>query len=183
VGTEGRARAALDHVVKRSGPPERRTPLRAKKALARGTSRLTSKTPLRRKTPLRPRGIVGRSDHVRVTDDGFEIKDAANQTRYKRTDRTGVPARVRAAVMARAGWYCEARLEGCSGTRGLAPHHRLLRRHAGPHTVEKLVVACQDCHTDSPAAIHRNPAASYASGLLVRSSDGPPSEPWERNLI
>jgi hypothetical protein len=58
-------------------------------------------------------------------------------------------------------------------------HHRY---KPGRHdTVENLVHVCDNCHTLSPAAIHRNIDASVASGLLLRSWDGLPDEPWRRD--
>jgi len=81
--------------------------------------------------------------------------------------------------MHRAGYRCEVRADGCTN-RNLAPHHRLSRKH-GIHTPENLVVACQDCHTDSPEAIHgpRNRARSVRLGLIIPSSRAKdPIEPW-----
>jgi hypothetical protein len=53
-----------------------------------------------------------------------------------------------------------------------------MESQGGPTTPENLVAVCANCHTDSEEAIHRNVARSYALGLLIRQSAGPPSVPW-----
>lgn len=96
--------------------------------------------------------------------------------------RTGdVSPETRALVAHRAGYRCEVRAPGCSG-RNLAPHHRRSRKH-GDHRAENLVYVCQDCHTDSPEAIHRNVARSRALGLLVPFWEGPPATAWDRTAV
>jgi hypothetical protein len=45
-------------------------------------------------------------------------------------------------------------------------HHRRRRGQGGEHTPENLLHLCAGCHD----RIHANPAQSYASGLLIRSS-------------
>ena len=77
--------------------------------------------------------------------------------------------------------WCEVQAPGCSG-RATEMHHRLLRRHGGDDSPENLIPICANCHTQSPAAIHRNIAASVAAGLLIPSWEGPPTERWEREL-
>ena len=84
---------------------------------------------------------------------------------------------LRPAVLARAAWRCErcGAREG-EGGRHLEVHHRLPLGAGGPDTLENLVALCDPggCHD----WVHANPAAGYASGLLLRRSAGPPSEPW-----
>lgn len=92
-----------------------------------------------------------------------------------------VPPEIRAALRRRSGGRCEIGLDGCSGTANHA-HHRLKRR-SGVHTLENLVHSCWNCHTASPAALHRNIAWSLEVGLLLNSWENPPSEPWDRSRL
>lgn len=110
-----------------------------------------------------------------VTDTRKAKTDAAGALKAVRDD---IPAEVRAAVRRRSGGRCEVRLDGCSG-RATGQHHRLKRR-AGVHTAENLVDVCRECHTASPAAIHRNVARSIEAGLIIPSWESPPREPWTR---
>lgn len=96
--------------------------------------------------------------------------------RQQRT-RDGEHLVVRDQVLTRAGGRCEVRTVDCTMYATLV-HHRLRESHGGPWTVENLVAACRNCHTDAPSAIHRNVAWSYSVGLLIRSTDGPPTERW-----
>lgn len=110
-----------------------------------------------------------------VVDTRKPKADAADALRNTRDD---IPPEVRAAVRRRSGGRCEIRSEGCSG-RAQHQHHRLKRRH-GVHTPENLVDCCWNCHTASPAALHRNVGWARACGLLIDSWEQPPSEPWVR---
>jgi hypothetical protein len=94
------------------------------------------------------------------------------------TSADDIPPEIRAAVRRRSGGRCEIRSEGCSGA-AWHMHHRLKRAH-GVHTVENIVDTCGNCHTASPAALHRNIAWSIEVGLLLNSWENPPAEPWER---
>lgn len=100
--------------------------------------------------------------------------------------RAGRPARdgelsdaeFRTLVIGRVDGWCEARLPGCTGLATQA-HHRWLPGRV--NTPENGVAVCSSCHTGSPAAIHRDTTAARASGLLLRSWDGPPTERWARD--
>ena len=94
------------------------------------------------------------------------------------TSRDDIPLDVRAAVRRRSEGRCEIRLDGCSGT-ATGMHHRLKRTH-GVHTLENIVDTCVNCHTASPAALHRNVTWSIDVGLLINSWELLPSEPWTR---
>lgn len=87
-------------------------------------------------------------------------------------------AELRPLVFARAGWTCEVRSEGCGGSYWLQSHHRLPIGDGGPDTMENLVAVCQNCHTASPKAIHRNIAWAREAGLLIASWEGPPTLAW-----
>jgi hypothetical protein len=52
-------------------------------------------------------------------------------------------------------------------------HHRKLRKHGGPDTVENLIVVHAACHQ----AIHMNPTDSYDNGWLVPSWGDPANTP------
>lgn len=115
----------------------------------------------------------------------LERRTPLKRTRMRRT-ATRKPEGAQAAteaVLRRAGWRCEARLDGCSRDHGLAPHHRLRQAHGGPWTPENLVLLCQECHTDSPAAVHRNVAWAYEVGLLIRSHEQAPDQEWTRTRL
>lgn len=96
----------------------------------------------------------------------------------KVTAADDIPADVRAAVRLRSRGWCEVGLDGC-GRVATGQHHRLKRR-ARVHTAENLLDICPNCHTASPAAIHRNVAWSIEVGLLLNSWELPPTEPWTR---
>lgn len=85
---------------------------------------------------------------------------------------------VRADVWLRCRGECEVRAEGCT-RRADGLHHRF--KPGRIDTRANLVAVCDACHTQSPAAIHRNVAASVNSGLLRRSWDGLPELEWVRD--
>jgi hypothetical protein len=79
----------------------------------------------------------------------------------------------RPAVRARSRGRCEAGASAnCTG-QGEHVHHRKLRSQGGTNDLANLLDVCRRCH----ATIHANPAASYATGLLVRSYDDPAQVP------
>ena len=94
------------------------------------------------------------------------------------TSRDDIPADVRAAVRSRSRGRCEIRLPGCSG--GAASMHHRLKRRAGVHTLENILHTCANCHTASPAALHRNVAWARRVGLIIDSWDGPQATEWVR---
>lgn len=129
---------------------------------------LERRTPLRRGKPLKRGGPIKRGKPLAPT----------SKKATRKPPRSGdVSAATRRLVMHRANYRCEVGFDGCQN-RGLAPHHRLSRKH-GNHEPENLVVVCVDCHTDGPEAIHRNRARSIEQGLIIPSSRaGEPIEPW-----
>lgn len=80
-------------------------------------------------------------------------------------------------VRRRAREQCEVRADGCTG-RIDGFHHRY--KPGREDTFANLIAVCDNCHTLSPAAIHRNIEASVTAGLLLRSWDGMPDEAWQR---
>lgn len=78
-------------------------------------------------------------------------------------------------VKARSHGRCEVRARGCTGV-AVGFHHRY--KPGRVDTFENLVHVCDNCHTLSPAAIHRNIDVSVAAGLLRRSWEGLPETPW-----
>lgn len=78
---------------------------------------------------------------------------------------TAIPARVRKAVLARAGGRCE----GCGRHAPLELHHRKYRSRGGTHAVENLVALCGwGNHTGCHGLAHSaNPPLgwSLSSGL------------------
>ncbi len=84
-----------------------------------------------------------------------------------------------AAVLRRSGSTCEIRAPRCWRT-PVKPHHRLRQGQGGPDTAENIVAACDWCHTIGPDSVHGMGARAYDLGLLIRSTDGPPTTPWTR---
>lgn len=103
------------------------------------------------------------------------------QRSSKRTAKLEDPERLEAreAVWRRSGGRCEVKARGCSHTAS-GQHHRQLERHGGPDTPENLVAVCNECHTASPEAIHRNVARSIEQGLIVPSWEPAPTACWRR---
>lgn len=118
--------------MKRSGPPQRKTPLKAK-------------------TPLRPK---------KPSTAGSHLKQREIQTRARRQKSDFTPG-VKDMVRKRSGGYCE--FPGCT-KRASHFHHRLMRSHGGPGTVENCAHLCVHHHDH----VHANPAESYANGMLIR---------------
>ncbi|CAB0888594.1 HNH endonuclease [Corynebacterium diphtheriae] len=86
-----------------------------------------------------------------------------------------IPPAVRAKVLTRSGFRCEAGVPeaGCTGRVG-ALHHRLFRSRGGGHTVWNLVGICVPCHL----WIHANDHAAKRYGLSVsRHCDAPEQVP------
>lgn len=98
--------------------------------------------------------------------------------RRDRVDGGGVDADLRASVLRRAMFACEVRLDGCTLTARVGVHHRKPRGRGGLDTYENLVAVCDNCHTGSPRAIHRQPAWATEEGLLVPSWEPTPTTVW-----
>lgn len=86
-----------------------------------------------------------------------------------------IPAPVRAVVLQRARYRCEAQIDPrCDVDYGLELHHRLRRSQGGEHTAANLVAVCRPCHR----TIHSHVAASFEAGLLIHQYDGAPTTAW-----
>lgn len=86
-----------------------------------------------------------------------------------------IPPNVRAVVMARARYACEARLgPSCDIDYAIELHHRLRRSQGGTHTAANLVALCRPCHR----SVHNHPAASFEVGLLVHRFAPEPTLAW-----
>lgn len=70
-------------------------------------------------------------------------------------------------VMVRAGYRCEARLDGCTYTPQETPHHRKRRSQGGTNALGNLLAVCTLCHD----WIHAEPAKARDLGLLLRRND------------
>lgn len=116
------------------------------------------RTPLKRKTPLKP----GRPKPGRVK--------APKLVRHH-GGPGGFPEPVRLAVRLRSGGKCEVKSRVCTGDAAHF-HHRKLRRHKD-HSAVNCLHACRADHD----AIHANPTWAYEHGLLVRSHDDPAVTP------
>lgn len=87
------------------------------------------------------------------------------------SSRDSIPSSVRRQVMARAGGFCEARVEGvCTGEPELL-HHKRRRSQGGRHTAANLLAVCEEDHR----WIHDHPEAAVGLGLLARTTFEPES--------
>jgi hypothetical protein len=96
------------------------------------------------------------------------------------SNRTKVPATVRAAVEQRSRGRCEIEHPRCTGE-ATQMHHRLRRSQGGPHTAENLLHLCNAGHQ----YVHHHTGLSYEKGWLIRSgpASAPPMEPdWPGGL-
>lgn len=82
-----------------------------------------------------------------------------------------IPPAVRRQVMARAGGYCEARVEGVCTGQPEHLHHKRLRSQGGGHTAANLIAVCEEDHR----WIHDHPDAAISLGLLARTEFEPES--------
>lgn len=135
--------------MKQSGPPERRTPLRAGKPLQR-KARLVARTPLR------------------VTPSMVDPKRAKRAKRAR--GRHKVPERIARQVRRRSGGRCEAMVAADCTHRGTSLHHRLMKAHTIIDTLGNLRDLCEACHGDT---IHRHTGWAYRHGWLVLSTSDP----------
>lgn len=83
----------------------------------------------------------------------------------KKAKADRVYAKARQAVFARAGWECEANVEGIcppGAHRAEVVHHRRLRSQGGTHDLSNLVALCDTAHRWA----HDNPLAAQQLGLI-----------------
>lgn len=116
--------------------------------------------PLQRKTPLR-------RAPWKYTPKPRERKPRVHAASGKPKAPREVPARVRDAVSARAGGWCD----WCGDPLGTHSdkHHRKLRSRGVEHTIENLVDVHHGCHM----WIHENPKEATARGFMVHSWEDP----------
>jgi hypothetical protein len=100
------------------------------------------RTPLQRRTPLRPTRI--------------------NRTHPRRSIRFEADA-VLSAVERRSRGICEL----CSEAPAVQFHHRKMKSAGGPDISDNLMHLCRSCHHE---AVHANPDWAYRHGLLLRRS-------------
>lgn len=84
---------------------------------------------------------------------------------------------LRPLVFERDNYHC-ARCGNDYLVAALEAHHRLPRGNGGPDTMENLVSLCGPNPLGCHGHIHAHPDEGYASGLLIRESDGPPVVAW-----
>jgi hypothetical protein len=85
------------------------------------------------------------------------------RVRAKRVQRVEYEKQ-RRYVMARAGGYCEARVEDVCSFRASHAHHLVMRSQGGNDTPGNLLAVCAECHEH----IHRNPEWAYERGFLFK---------------
>lgn len=133
--------------MRRSGPPTRRTPLRASPAsLARSAPIAQTKAPRAGRRP-----------------------QSAAPAKSRRSGLKPVAAEVAAEVRRRSGGRCEIGLPGCA-REGQHLHHRAGR---GPGRERPDLVAhlCHACHGE----VHAAPARAYENGWMIRRTGPVPS--------
>lgn len=150
--------------MKRSSPPERRTPLRSYTALQPG-GELSRSTPLPRTTPER-------ADAVRLP-----TRAEAWLTRRKPASRDERYARrvVRARVL-------DGLCEGCAQWPAADYAHRIARSQGGPWCPSNALALCSDL-TTPPGVVachpwsHSRPDEARGLGWMLRRSDDPSAVP------
>jgi hypothetical protein len=136
----------------RRTPLQRKTPLTAKKGIARGASQL-------------PRGV--RTSAPRVALPAMRSKP---RRKNRDGDQHGLAwSDVRLVVYARAGGRCE----GCGVQLNLANmegHHRRTRR-LGPDCPGNCLCLCRRCHHDE---VHAHPEKARGLGQILRREEQDP---------
>lgn len=107
----------------------------------------------------------------------------SKEARAKRARHVDRMTELRPQVFARDGWRCVRchRSDAELGRAGLCieAHHRLMRSHGGPDTLENLVTLCGPnpggCHGWAHGPSSRD---ALTLGLLISRESGPPSEAW-----
>lgn len=82
----------------------------------------------------------------------------------KRRERDAGYALARRKVWVRAEGRCEGMVSKFCTRRCEQVHHKAGRSGDDPHRLDNLVGLCAPCHEH----VHRNPAQSYANGMMVR---------------
>lgn len=146
--------------MKRGQPLQRRTPLKAKKALSPGS-------PLKRGAGIHPGPWPSKSKPIRVKREG---------ARRRNRDDTGhgmAWADVRLIIYTRAGGRCEV----CGKALNIASmegHHRRTRK-IGPDCPCNALALCGSCHHGP--TVHGGPKVAMETGRIIsRHDDTPPSE-------
>jgi hypothetical protein len=134
--------------MKRSGPPQRKTPLKS--------------SPLER-TAAWPAPATARSS--------LHANSAAQRHQPKRS-APGIPAKVRRGLAARSGGVCEIGQRGCTVQATDASHRVKVgiggRKGAAAvahHVLSNLLAACRVCHSQT---LHAQPALAYRHGWMLR---------------
>jgi 5-methylcytosine-specific restriction endonuclease McrA len=158
-------------VIKRRGELARGAGLARKTPLAATSSLRARPMPVcihgdgcTRAAKTRKRGLCARHDRPART----VTRAPARAPARTKARGTGIPASVRAGVLARAGGLCE----GCGHpleAAGTHLHHRIRRRDGG-HTFDNLVALHPLCHVLGPLAVHERVKWARARGLTVRVS-------------
>ena len=167
--------------MKRSGPPRRKTPLRAKKSLDRGA-------PLERSSSLRPKSEMKRSTGLARSaelDRSTELKPRSDE-RQKLMKEHRIPA---IEAMVAEGRRCEIgpvlAHHGLDGGRSCIGRieglHELRKRSAGGSLINpaNLMPACNPCN----GWVEDYPEESHILGFVVREGDEGYEELGKRNDI
>lgn len=139
--------------------------------------------PLQRKTPLKQGGGLKRTGGPKRTGRLARTtpiaRTAAKKPKAKQQRREGesndIPAAVRAVVLARCDWLCEA----CGKTLAGFPihmHHRRKRTKRN-HVPCNIVALHPACHVITPGAVHQEPKWAEGRGLIVRAGEDPATKP------
>lgn len=145
--------------MKRSGPIQRRTPLKSSK-------------PLERKAALSVSPTARSRTHANSAAQRHQPKRASSSS--------GVPARVRKALAERSGGLCEVAQPGCARVAtdfshrlrtGMGGRHGAAAR--AHHVLSNALAACRPCHA---ARLHAQPKEAYAAGWILREGQIPTAE-------
>lgn len=135
------------------------------------------RTPLKRKTPLRPSKITAEQRRAWNDDPSPVGTDSARAEWHRPVGKVKkyngkINSTVKKQIDRRCRGICE--MPGCNA-KATQHHHRKLQAQGGKHTASNIVKLCHECHH---VKIHRNTGWAYRWGWLVKSFEDPAAIPW-----
>lgn len=138
------------------------------------------RTPLERKTPLKPGKPLERTVAPSVSPmsrSKLHAESVERRQQQRRPRRPQVPVKVRKGLAVRSGGRCEVARPGCTWTATDFSHRIKVGaggRHGAAavahHVLSNALAACRTCHSQR---LHANPAEAYAAGWMLRENQAP----------
>lgn len=152
--------------MKRGKPLQRKTPLKAKKPMSRGTSTMQGGTPLGSGKPAKPMtATLKRSQPSQPSKQKPPSRPARTQIKNRPPRTSPAERRTRKLVDERSDGFCEK-----CGTPGATDKaHRISRGVGGEWCPTNILDLCRDCHNYH----HANPNLAYRGGWHLRSTSAP----------